>query len=120
VQKLLGLNPQSFESKNSNVMLYCVALRFILREQMQVFLNLQHHFLQNFMVDTGPDAIFFQTSDYLGIGSILCMLKNVFIYRSENLDFARDLFKVVSKMLDQYWGYVFLYPVHSVYLTLDI
>ena len=103
IQKFLNLDVLSFKSENSNVVFYCIALRFILQEQMRAFLNLDHRFIQNFVVGAGRQNLFFQRMDFQGIGSILCLLKNAFIYRNENLDFARDLFRVVSSTMEQYW-----------------
>jgi hypothetical protein len=103
IQNFLGLKHQSFETKNSNVIFYCLAMRFLLREQLKAFLGLDHCFLQNFVVSVGLDGFFMQRMDCLGLASILCVLKNVFIYRSENKDFARDLFGVVSEALEFYW-----------------
>ena len=101
--KFLNMKSESFESKNPNSIVYCLALRFVLREQVKALLRIDHRFLENFIASVGPGNFFFQRLDCSGIGSILCFLKNDFIYRSENKDFARDLFNVVSNSLDFYW-----------------
>lgn len=102
---IFELNYSLQESKSAQTLFYLFSLKLQFHHQIRAFFGIEHNSLQNFLTlgETSKHNLFFQKIDMKGIGSLLCFLKNIFIQRSENRKFSRDLMNIIKECLAEYF-----------------